>query len=53
MNTTAFGLIGAIPMLIIHATLTTTTAQIVDSLEMGSVKALNIIFNSTKRADLS
>jgi biopolymer transport protein ExbB len=52
MNTTAFGLIAAIPMLIIHATLTTTTAQIVDSLEMASVKALNIIFNSTKRADV-
>jgi biopolymer transport protein ExbB len=51
MNTTAFGLIAAIPLLIIHAMLTTTTAQIVDSLEMASVKALNIISNSAKRAD--
>jgi biopolymer transport protein ExbB len=51
MNTTAFGLIAAIPLLIIHAMLTTTTAQIVDSLEMASVKALNIISNTAKRAD--
>jgi biopolymer transport protein ExbB len=51
MNTTAFGLIAAIPLLIIHAMLTTTTAHIVDSLEMASVKALNIISNSAKRAD--
>jgi biopolymer transport protein ExbB len=53
MNTTAFGLIAAIPLLIIHAMLTTTTAQIVDSLEMASAKALNIISNSHRRADLS
>jgi biopolymer transport protein ExbB len=53
MNTTAFGLIAAIPLLIIHAMLTTTTAQIVDSLEMASVKALNIITNANRRADLS
>ena len=52
MNTTAFGLIAAIPLLIIHAMLTTTTAQIVDSLEMASVKALNIISNSARRVDL-
>jgi biopolymer transport protein ExbB len=51
MNTTAFGLIAAIPMLIIHATLTTTTAQIVDSLEMASVKAMNIIYNVAKQTD--
>jgi biopolymer transport protein ExbB len=53
MNTTAFGLIAAIPLLIIHAMLTTTTAQIVDSLEMASVKALNIISNSARRVDLT
>ena len=52
MNTTAFGLIAAIPLLIMHAMLTTTTAQIVDSLEMASVKALNII-SSTRRADVA
>jgi len=43
MNTTAFGLMAAIPMLLMHAKLTSTTGQIVDSLEMASVKALNSI----------
>ncbi|MDT8420783.1 MAG: MotA/TolQ/ExbB proton channel family protein [Desulfuromonadales bacterium] len=49
MNTTAFGLMAAIPLLIIHAKLTSTTGQIVDSLEMASVKALNSISNTAKR----
>ncbi len=43
MNTTAFGLMSAIPLLLCHAKLTSTTGQIVDSLEMASVKALNSI----------
>lgn len=43
MNTTAFGLMAAIPMLLLHAKLMSTTGQIVDSLEMASVKALNSI----------
>jgi biopolymer transport protein ExbB len=49
MNTTAFGLIVAIPLMLIHARLTSTTGEIVDSLEMASVKALNSISNSSKR----
>jgi biopolymer transport protein ExbB len=49
MNTTAFGLMSAIPLLLFHAKLTSTTGQIVDSLEMASVKALNTISNFTKR----
>lgn len=49
MNTTAFGLVVAIPLLLIHAKLTSTTGNIVDSLEMASVKALNIISNTSKR----
>ncbi len=49
MNTTAFGLMVAIPLLLIHAKLTSTTGQIVDSLEMASVKALNSISNFSKR----
>lgn len=49
MNTTAFGLITAIPLLLIHAKMTSTTGQIVDSLEMASVKALNSISNTAKR----
>ncbi len=49
MNCTAFGLMSAIPLLLLHARLTTTTGQIVNSLEMASVKALNSISNFTKR----
>ena len=45
MNTTAFGLMSAIPLLLFHAKLTSTTGQIVDSLEMASVKAVNSIAN--------
>jgi biopolymer transport protein ExbB len=49
MNTTAFGLMSAIPLLLFHAKLTSTTGQIVDNLEMASVKALNSISNFAKR----
>lgn len=43
MNTTAFGLIVAIPLLLIHSVITSKTTQVVDSLEMVSVKFLNSI----------
>jgi biopolymer transport protein ExbB/TolQ len=43
MNTTAFGLMVAIPLLLIYAVLQTKTTQLVDSLEMASVKFLNIL----------
>ncbi len=49
MNTTAFGLMSAIPLLLFHAKLTSTTGHIVDNLEMASVKALNSISDYTKR----
>ena len=49
MNTTAFGLMSAIPLLLLHAKLTSTAGQIVDSLEMASVKTLNTISNFAKR----
>jgi biopolymer transport protein ExbB len=49
MNTTAFGLLAAIPLLIVHAVLTTKTAQIVAGLEMASVKTLNAIYSTAKR----
>lgn len=49
MNTTAFGLMAAIPLILVHAKLTSTTGQIVDSLEMASVKALNSISYFSKR----
>jgi biopolymer transport protein ExbB/TolQ len=43
MNTTAFGLMVAIPLLLVHTLLQTKTTEIVDSLEMASVKFLNAI----------
>jgi len=49
MNTTAFGLIAAIPLLIMHAMLTSRTGEIIDSLEMASVKTLNLIADFAKR----
>jgi biopolymer transport protein ExbB len=49
MNTTAFGLMVAIPLLITHTVLTAKTGQIVDSLEMASVKALNVISAKARR----
>ncbi len=49
MNTTAFGLMAGIPLLIIHAILNSKTGEIIDSLEMASVKTLNIISEATKR----
>jgi biopolymer transport protein ExbB len=49
MNTTAFGLMVAIPLLVTHTVLTSKTGQIVDSLEMATVKVLNVISNTSKR----
>lgn len=49
MNTTAFGLVVAIPLLVTHSVLTAKTGEIVDSLEMASVKALNVITAMAKR----
>jgi biopolymer transport protein ExbB len=49
MNCTAFGLMSAIPLLLLHAHLTTTTGQIVNSLEMAAAKALNAISTFSRR----
>ncbi len=49
MNTTAFGLMVAIPLLITNTVLTSKTGEIVDSLEMASVKALNVISSNARR----
>ncbi|MCB1646882.1 MAG: MotA/TolQ/ExbB proton channel family protein [Pseudomonadales bacterium] len=43
MNTTAFGLISAIPLLMFHAMLVSRTTEIVDSLDMAAVKCLNLL----------
>ncbi len=49
MNTTAFGLMVAIPLLVVHAVLTSKTGDIVDSLEMASVKALNVFSKRSRK----
>jgi len=43
MNTTAFGLMAAIPLLLMFTFLQTKTTEIVDSIEMASVKFVNLI----------
>ena len=49
MNTTAFGLMVAIPLLVTSAVLTAKTSEIIDSLEMASVKVLNVISAKARR----
>jgi biopolymer transport protein ExbB len=49
MNTTAFGLMVAIPLLVTSTVLTAKTGEIIDSLEMASVKALNVFSARAKR----
>ncbi len=46
MNTTAFGLISAIPLLLFHAMLQNKTTEIIDGLEMAAVKCLNLMANT-------
>lgn len=41
MNTTAFGLMAAIPLLLLHSVLQNKTVAIVDSIEMAGLKFLN------------
>jgi biopolymer transport protein ExbB len=41
MNTTAFGLMVAIPLLLLHAVLTSTANELIDSIEMAAIKFLN------------
>lgn len=47
MNTTAFGLMSAIPLLLIHSVLQTKTNEIIDSFEMAGIKVLNLINDGT------
>ncbi len=48
MNTTAFGLISAIPLLLLHALLQTKTTELVDSFEMAGVKVLNTLADARR-----
>jgi biopolymer transport protein ExbB len=43
MNTTAFGLVAAIPLILIHSFLAAKTTRLVDNIEMATVKCLNLI----------
>jgi len=43
MNTTAFGLMVAIPLLLVHSLLQSKTSAIVESLEIAVVKFLNLM----------
>lgn len=43
MNTTAFGLCAAIPLILVHSLLATKTTKLVDTLEMATVKCLNLL----------
>jgi len=43
MNTTAFGLTAAIPLILIHSYLATKTTRLVDNIEMAAVKCLNLM----------
>lgn len=50
MNTTAYGLIAAIPLLLLFALLQTKTTEVVDSLEMASVKIVNLISGENNKS---
>ena len=50
MNCTAFGLMTAVPLLVIHAVLQTKTTELIDSLEMASVKFLNAVTERSRAA---
>ncbi|MDH5425308.1 MAG: MotA/TolQ/ExbB proton channel family protein [Gammaproteobacteria bacterium] len=50
MNTTAFGLVVAIPLLLMHTVIQTKTSKLVDNLEMAAVKCLNIMATKKKPA---
>ena len=51
MNTTAFGLMVAIPLLLIYTILQTRTNEIIDSQEMVGVKFLNIVSSHKSKDD--
>ena len=50
MNCTAFGLGTAVPLLFLHAFLSSRTQHLVESLEMAAIKYLNVLSLRTNRA---
>ncbi len=51
MNTTAFGLMVGIPLLLVHTVLQTKATEVIDSLEMASVRLVNIISERSSRKE--
>lgn len=49
MNNTAFGLLFGIPLMILHSYVVSMTSGVISSLEMASVKTINIITAASKR----
>ncbi|OPL19466.1 MAG: hypothetical protein AVO35_10640 [Candidatus Aegiribacteria sp. MLS_C] len=50
MNTTAFGLISAIPLLLVHSFLTAKTDSLVDDIDRYSVMVINMLAQARKEA---
>ncbi len=50
MNTTAFGLMVGIPLLLVHAVLQTKSTQLIDNMEMATVKVVNLIGDRAQQA---
>lgn len=51
MNTTAFGLITAIPLSLIHSIMQSRTASVVDGIEMAGIRLLNLLSYQRTRAE--
>lgn len=51
MNTTAFGLIVGIPLLLVHAVLQTKSTQLIDNMEMATVKVVNLVTTERQRPE--
>ncbi|MEW5755030.1 MAG: MotA/TolQ/ExbB proton channel family protein [Pseudomonadota bacterium] len=53
MNTTAYGLIVAIPLLLIYAVIQSKTTDLTDSIEMAAVKIVNLISGEPKKSGVA
>jgi len=49
MNTTAFGLMFGIPLMIFHTFIVNMTGSVVDMLEMASIRTISLITRTAKR----
>ena len=53
MNTTAFGLMAAIPLLLVHSLLQSKTSQIIESLEIAVVKFVNVLETTSGKSPVA